>query len=95
MRHVICCLALAALLSPLCAAQETPTERAAARDVVQKIAALEKSLEVPAMVKRLTAPNPERDKVVARSRELMEKELLAMCDDITTHPEIGFKEKTS
>ena len=95
MRHVTCCLALAALLSPLCAAQETATERAAARDVVQKIESLEKSLDVPAVVKRLTAPNSERDKVVARARELMEKDLLAMCDDITTHPEIGFKEKRS
>ncbi len=51
------------------AAQETETERQAARDVVQKIAALEKSLDVPAVVKRLTAPNAERDKVVARARE--------------------------
>ena len=41
-------------------AQETPTEREAARDVLTKMAELEKSLDVPAMVAKLTAPNPER-----------------------------------
>jgi amidohydrolase len=76
-------------------AQETDTEKAAARDVLRKMAALEQSLEVPGLVAKLTAPNPERDKVVARAKELMDKELLALADDIATHPEIGFEEKRS
>ncbi|SPE37496.1 Peptidase dimerization domain protein [Candidatus Sulfopaludibacter sp. SbA3] len=29
---------------------------------------------------------------MARAKQLMDSELLAMCDDITRHPEIGFKE---
>jgi amidohydrolase len=76
-------------------AQETPTEREAAREVLKKMAALEKSLDVPATVAILTAANPERDLVVARARDLMQSELLALADDITKHPEIGFEEKRS
>src|SRR5215475_14087881 len=75
--------------------QETPTEREAARDALRKMAALEQSLDVPALVARLTAANPAREQVVARAKELMDKELLALGDDITRHPEIGFVEHRS
>src|SRR5579864_4047334 len=75
--------------------QDTPTEHDAARDVLKKMADLEQSLDVPALVTRLTGANAERDKVVARAKELMDKELLALADDIATHPEIGFEEKRS
>ncbi len=91
MRAAVLGLALAAAL----AAQETPTEREAARDVIKKMDALEKSLDIPGIVSRLTAPNAYRDAVVARAKLLMESELLAMSDDITRHPEIGFKESRS
>jgi amidohydrolase len=57
--------------------------------------ALEKSLDVPALVARLTGPNAARDQVVARAKQLMDTELLALADDIATHPEIGFEEKRS
>src|SRR5215469_8254121 len=77
------------------AAQETPTERDAARDVVRKLDSLEKSLNLPALVAKLTGPNPARDQVAARAKELMDSELLAMGDDITRNPEIGFEEKRS
>src|SRR5438477_12060210 len=76
-------------------AQETPTERDAARDVLKKMATLEQSLDVAALVERLTGPNAARDAVTARAKELMDKELLAIADDIATHPEIGFEEKRS
>lgn len=86
----------ATVLFPLVlAAQETPTERAAAPDVVKKLGALQQSLDVPALVARLTAANATRDAVAARAKELMDSELLAMADDITNHPEIGFKETRS
>src|SRR3954453_5992252 len=84
-----------ALLTSSASAQDTPTEREAARDVLQKMAALEHSLDVPGLVTRMTAPNSARDQVVARAKELMDKELLALADDIATHPEIGFEEKRS
>jgi amidohydrolase len=76
-------------------AQDTPTEREAAHDVLRKMAALEQSLDVPALVTRMTGANAARDQVVARAKELMDKELLALADDIATHPEIGFEEKRS
>ncbi len=77
------------------AAQDTPTEKEAAKDVIRKMNALEQSLDVPGWVAKLTAANPTRDAVVARAKELMDKELLAMGDDITKHPEIGFVEDRS
>ena len=76
-------------------AQETPTERDAARDVVRKLGELEKSVGVPALVAKLAGDNPAREQVVGRARELMEKELLGLADDITQHPEIGFEEERS
>src|SRR6195256_397823 len=88
--------AIGSLLLPIAlAAQETPTEKEAARDVLKKMAALEQSLDVPGLVARLTGANAARDQVVARAKELMDKELLALADDIATHPEIGFEEKRS
>jgi amidohydrolase len=77
------------------AAQETPTERESARGVVHKLDSLERSLDLPALVAKLTGPNAARDQVVARAKELMDTELLALGDDITRHPEIGFEEKRS
>ena len=76
-------------------AQETPTERDAARGVVRKLDSLERSLDVPALVRRLTAPNAARDAIAARAKGLMDGELLALGDDITRHPEIGFEETRS
>jgi amidohydrolase len=75
--------------------QDTPTEREAAHDVLRKMGELEKSLDVPSLVTKLTVPNAAREQAVRRARELMEKELLAMADDITKHPEIGFQETRS
>ena len=87
----------AALLVPFAAlaAQETPTERESARDVVRRLDSLEKSLDLPALVTKLTGANPARDQVVARAKQLMDTDLLALGDDITKHPEIGFEEKRS
>ncbi|HEX5073775.1 MAG TPA: peptidase dimerization domain-containing protein [Gemmatimonadaceae bacterium] len=75
--------------------QETPTERDAARGVVQKQMDLERSLNIDAVVAKLTGANPARDAVAARAKELMDKELLALGDDITRHPEVGFVETRS
>ena len=91
---VVAALVLVAIPTVL-AAQETDTERAAARDVVHTLDSLEQSLHIPAMVARLTGPDAARDAVTARARELMETELLPMADDITRHPEIGFTEHRS
>src|SRR5436305_15249395 len=76
------------------AAQEAPTEKTAAADVIRRMNELERSLALPQLVARLTgARDAHRDAVVARAKELMDKELLAMADDITRHPETGWKEE--
>jgi amidohydrolase len=84
------------VLLPLGAlAQETLTERQAASGVLRKMAALEKTLDIGGLTARTTAPNPERDRVVARAKELMDTGLLQMGDEITRAPEIGFQEDRS
>src|SRR6266571_4382220 len=91
-------LALVALLvgTRITAAQETPTEKTAAADVIRRMTELERSLALPQLVTRLTgARDARRDAVVARAKGLMDKELLAMADDITRHPETGWKEERS
>lgn len=88
-------LACALVFAAAALAQETPTERQAAGEVLRKMAELEKSLDVQSWVERLSAPNAERDQVTARAKQLMDTELLAMGDDLTKHPEIGFQEKRS
>ncbi|MGC1106717.1 MAG: peptidase dimerization domain-containing protein [Candidatus Acidiferrales bacterium] len=92
MRKMIFCGLAFAMLASVSQAQETDTEREAARDVVTQIQQLEQSLNVPAMVVKLTADDSGRDKVVARVKQLMQTELLPMADWITQHPEIGFTE---
>jgi amidohydrolase len=91
MRSLIALLVLAVQAAPS-AAQETPTERQAAREVLAELDRLEQSLNIPALVSRLTVPDPERDRVVARVEELWSSELQQMSDWITAHPEIGFQE---
>jgi amidohydrolase len=88
-------LSITLLLAALLCAQDTPTEKEAARDVMRKMADLEKSLNVPGWVSRFTVANSARDQVVARAKELMDTELMALSDDITRHPEIGFEEARS
>jgi amidohydrolase len=87
--------AVALLVPATVIAQETPTERDAARSVVQKQMELQRSLNVDALVAKLTGANAARDAVAARAKELMDTELIAMGDDITRHPEIGFVETRS
>jgi amidohydrolase len=83
------------LLAGALFAQDTPTEKEAAKDVIRKMADLEKSLNVPGWVSRFTVTNAARDQVVARAKQLMDTELMALSDDITRHPEIGFEETRS
>src|SRR6266705_6061612 len=95
MRLALRIAAVALLAATRTVAQETPTERSAAADVIRRMNELERSLALPQLVARLTGKDPRRDAVVARARELMERELLAMADDITRHPEVGHKEERS
>ena len=96
MNRVTLVAAMLVLAAPASSrAQETPTERDAARAVVQKQMDLQRSLHIDAVVTKLTGANPGRDAVAARAKELMDKELIALGDDITRHPEVGFVETRS
>src|SRR6266702_2863653 len=91
-------LALVALLvaTRSTTAQETATEQVAAADVIRRMSDLERSLALPQLVARLTgARDARRDAVIVRAKDLMDRELLAMADDITRHPETGWKEERS
>jgi amidohydrolase len=94
-RATLAAAALVALAATRTYGQETPTEREAARSVVQKQMDLERSLNIDALVARLAGPNAARDAVAARAKQLMDTELTALGDDITRHPEIGFVETRS
>ena len=50
---------LISIIASTARAQETDTERAAARDVLKKMAALEESLDVPGIVAKLVGANRE------------------------------------
>ena len=95
LRHVAVASALTVLGTATVFCQETPTQREAARGVVQKQAELERSLGIDALVAKLSGPNAARDAVAARAKQLMDTELTALGDDITRHPEIGFQETRS
>src|SRR2546422_8306338 len=91
-------LALVALLvaTRITTAQETATEQVAAADVIRRMSELERSLALPQLVARLAgARDARRDAVIARAKGLMDRELLAMADDITRHPETGWQEERS
>src|SRR2546428_8428867 len=92
---VLLTLVAAPLTPALLAGQEPPTERSAAAGVIRRMNDLERSLALPQLVARLTGRDPRRDAVVLRAKQLMDKELLAMADDITRHPEAGHKEERS
>ena len=76
----------------VCSAQETPTEREAARGVVKQIGELSQSLGIGSLVAKLSGADKGRDEVIARVKQLMQSDLLPMSDWITQHPEIGFQE---
>ncbi len=88
-------VAVALALAVPAGAQETQAEREAARGVLQKMGALEQSIDVPTLVKTLRAPNAKRDAVAARAKALLDSELLKLSDDICTHPEVGYQETRS
>src|SRR5205814_8859002 len=72
-------LALVALLvgTRITTAQETATEQVAAADVIRRMSELERSLALPQLVARLAgARDARRDAVIARAKDLMDRELL-------------------
>jgi amidohydrolase len=85
-------IALVLVALPL-SAQTTPTERAAARDVVAQIEALQARLAPEQMARRMAAArDAERDRIVQRVEQLRLDGLRDLSDHIGRNPEVGWQE---
>jgi len=74
-------------------AQTTPTERAAARDIIRQIDELQEQLNPTEMGHRLaTRSNGDRDGIFARVEEIWHAEMQDLSDWIGMNPEVGFEE---
>lgn len=74
-------------------AQTTPTERAAARNIIQQIDELQERLDPTRMGRRLAnGADSDRDAIMVRVEELWHSEMQALSDHIGRNPEIGFEE---
>lgn len=84
---------VALALVPAAQAQTTPTERAAAADVLTRIEALEARLKPTERARAITSRrDSERDAVVGRASSLWTSEFQALADYIGRHPEVGWEE---
>ncbi len=95
--RVMKCLAVlvgsaVAFVSPA-AAQTTPTERDAASDILQQIAALQDRLKPTELSRRLAGSDDgDRDGIFARIEQLWVSEMQDLSDHIGRNPEVGFQE---
>lgn len=77
-------------------AQTTPTERAAAREVLREIESLQERLKPLEMGRRLAGRRDrDRDALFARIEELWTSEMQDLSDHIGRNPEVGFQEYES
>lgn len=85
---------LALALTPLPVfGQSTPTERAAARDILVQIDALQERLQPTDRAQALVSDNDgTRSALVQRTNELWETEMKALSDFIGHNPEVGWEE---
>lgn len=76
--------------------QSTPTERAAAREILQQIDELQTRLGPTRRAQRLAARHDaDRDAIFARIEELWLTQMQDLSDHIGRNPEVGFKEYKS
>lgn len=93
MRSPVLAPALAAALSAPLSAQTTPTERAAAAEVVERIDALQAELAPTEMARRLVAQDAStKEALLERVERLWWDGLVAVSDHIGRNPEPGFQE---
>ena len=94
MRCAVVAVAAAFALAEAALSQTTPTERAAARDVLARIDTLQARLNPTELARRLAARrDPDRDGLLRRVEELWRGGLEATSDWIGRHPEVGFEER--
>lgn len=88
----ICWAAAAASPGPL-AAQTTPAERAAARDIVRQIDELQARINPTALAQRMAGRrDADRDRVLQRVEELWIGGMRDLSDHIGRNPEVGWQE---
>jgi hypothetical protein len=86
-------LIAAAVVHSQALAQTTPTERLAAREIIQQIDALQERLQPGETARRLAGTRDrERDDIFARIEELWASDMQNLSDHIGHNPEVGFKE---
>lgn len=86
-------LLLAPAVAAPMAAQTTPTQRAAARDVIRQIDALQAELKPTAYGRAMARKRDrDRDRLFERVDALWAGELRDLSDHIGRHPEVGWKE---
>jgi amidohydrolase len=91
--HLLVAGALFGALSGNLAAQSTPTEREAARDVVRQIDDLQARIAPTEVAQRLVAAGgADRDRILRRVEQLWSSEFRALSDHIGRNPEVGWKE---
>ncbi len=74
-------------------AQTTPTERAAASDILEQIDALQARIRPTETAQRLAGrADAERDRMMERVSELWADEMMALSDYIGDNPEVGWAE---
>jgi len=74
-------------------AQTTPTERAAAGDILERIAALQERLAPAVHARGLVGTrDADRDAVVDRAGAVWDSDMAALSDYIGRHPEVGWEE---
>ncbi|HXV87194.1 MAG TPA: hypothetical protein VD793_10865, partial [Gemmatimonadales bacterium] len=92
-RHLIVGIALWAGLAKSAPAQTTDTERAAARDVVREIEALQARIGPTQLAQRLAGrKDADRDRLLARVDQLWLAGMCDLSDHIGKNPEVGFQE---
>ncbi|MFW6078458.1 MAG: peptidase dimerization domain-containing protein [Gemmatimonadota bacterium] len=75
-------------------AQTTPTERAAAREIVAEIDALQERIDPTALAERLAAgDDADRARLFERIETLWFSRMRALSDHIGRNPEVGFEER--
>ena len=96
--HVLAAVTLAAVTLAVVApapvfGQTTDTERAAARDILAEIDALQSRLDPTGMARQLAGrQDAERDAIVARTAALWQAEMRDLSDYIGNNPEVAWEE---
>jgi hypothetical protein len=84
------------LFATAAVAQTTPTEQAAAREILQQIDELQERLEPTERAQQMAGSRDrDRDAIFSRVEELWLTEMQNLSDHLGRNPEVGFKEYKS